>query len=92
MAEQLTCNEQVGDIDCPLRLQQRRYLLYIKIMMGKNKSGLLDDILAAKLKVEKKLQNAGAKIRENVKQGQEDFKSGKTKYYGSINPFKGIFK
>lgn len=36
------------------------------------------------------LQKMGGQIGSNIKQGQKDFNSGKSKYYGSINPIKGI--
>ena len=57
-------------------------------MMGKNKSGLLDKIIAAKIKMQQQLQSYGKRIRKNIDQGHKDFKSGKAKYYGTINPFK----
>ena len=38
------------------------------------------------------LQNYGRNIAKNVQQGQRNFSSGKTPYYGSINPFPNPLK
>lgn len=57
--------------------------------MATSKENFIKKIAGTKSRVESGLQAVGGNIRSNVEQGQKDFKSGKAKYYDSINPLKG---
>lgn len=57
--------------------------------MATSKDNFIQRAIRLKTGTEKGLQAVGGQIRRNVVQGEQDFKSGKMQYYGSINPFKG---
>lgn len=56
--------------------------------MTNPRDNFIGRVLGAKEDAEKAIQGYGRRIRGNVLQGQKDFKSGKTPYYGTINPFR----
>jgi len=64
--------------------------------MAKSLAGRMNEIIGGvaseKAGIERGLQSVGSNIRKNVDQGQKDFDSGKMKYYGTIDPFKGTKK
>lgn len=58
--------------------------------MASPRDNFISTVLKSKGRAERGLQSVGRRIGQNISQGQSDFESGKAKYYGTINPFRGL--